>query len=109
MRLLPGLLKMLTEWKKSFADHRTHQRSIGFALAFLVCLVLLLSEFGTFHLGMTDTLGTELAAIYNDTGSAEAVALAAWPVAVLAVLAAAFLWRKTRQWATQPALEQPEN
>lgn len=38
MRLLPCLLEMLTHWKSSFADHRTHKRAIGFALAFLVCL-----------------------------------------------------------------------
>jgi hypothetical protein len=38
MKLLPCLLDMLTCWKKSFADHRTHKRAKGFALAFLLCL-----------------------------------------------------------------------
>ena len=38
MKLLPCLIEMLTHWKSSFADHRTHKRAIGFALAFLVCL-----------------------------------------------------------------------
>jgi hypothetical protein len=38
VRLLPDLMEMLTHWKSSFADHRTHKRAMGFALAFLVCL-----------------------------------------------------------------------
>lgn len=38
MKLLPCVLEMLNGWKKSFADHRTHKRAVGFALAFLACL-----------------------------------------------------------------------
>ncbi len=38
MKLLPPILEMLTQWKKNFADHRTHRRAVGFALAFLVCV-----------------------------------------------------------------------
>lgn len=39
MKLLPCFLDILTQgWRKSFVDHRTYKRAVGFALAFLVCL-----------------------------------------------------------------------
>jgi hypothetical protein len=38
VKLLPCLLNLLAGWKGNFADHRSHHRAIGFALAFLVCL-----------------------------------------------------------------------
>ncbi len=38
MKLLPSFLEIVTHWQKSFVDHRTYKRAVGFALAFLVCL-----------------------------------------------------------------------
>ncbi len=38
MKLLPQLLRQLQQWRPCFADYRTHQRAVRFALAFLVCL-----------------------------------------------------------------------
>ena len=69
-------------------------------LAFAVCFVLVLSEFATFHLAGVETIGTELAVLYELTGSAAPVARAAWPVAVLALAAAIVLTRASRQWAS---------
>jgi len=60
------------------------------AMAFLVCFVLSLSEFGTFHLAGVRTIGTELAVLYQRTGSEVCVARAAWP-AVLAAVAVGLL------------------
>lgn len=38
MKLLPCFVQLLSRWNKSFADHRTQRRAIGFALAFWVSL-----------------------------------------------------------------------
>lgn len=62
-------------------------------LAFLVCFVLALSEFSTFHLAGVETLGTQLAVIYELTGSDLAVVRAAWPSMVLAAIVALCLAR----------------
>ena len=67
-------------------------------LAFGVCFVLSLSEFATFHLAGVETVGTELAVLYELTGSAGAVARAAWPVTVLAVGAAFVLSGASGKW-----------
>ena len=67
-------------------------------LAFGVCFVLALSEFATFHLAGVETVGTELAVLYELTGSAGAVARAAWPLAALALVAAVVLSRASNQW-----------
>ena len=48
-------------------------------LAFGVCFVLGLSEFATFHLAGVQTIGTELAVLYEETGSESHLARAAWP------------------------------
>ncbi len=69
-------------------------------LAFVVCFVLTLSEFATFHLAGVETLGTELAVLYELTGSAAPVARAAWPLVVLALAAAIVLTRASRRWAS---------
>lgn len=71
-------------------------RSVG--LAFAVCFVLTLSEFATFHLAGVETVGTELAVLYELAGSTAPVARAAWPVAALALGAAVVLTRASRQW-----------
>lgn len=80
-------------------------RSIGLALA--VCFVLSLSEYTAFHLSASQTLGTELAVVYQQTGSDASVARAAWPLVVLSAIVGVMLWRKTRDWSTQPALTVP--
>jgi len=68
-------------------------RALGLAAA--VCFVLSLSEFATFHLAGVRTVGTELAVMYQLTGSAGAVARAAWPVVLPAAAVAVLLWRRS--------------
>jgi ABC-type Fe3+ transport system permease subunit/DNA-binding beta-propeller fold protein YncE len=67
-------------------------------LAFGVCLVLSLSEFATFHLAGVKTVGTELAVLYELTGAMAPVARAAWPVTVIALVAALVLTRASHRW-----------
>jgi len=67
-------------------------------LAFGVCFVLSLSEFATFHLAGVKTMGTELAVLYELTGAAAPVAQAAWPVLLIALLAAVALTRSSQRW-----------
>ena len=67
-------------------------------LAFGVCFVLSMSEFATFHLAGVKTVGTELAVLYELTGAAAPVARAAWPVVLVAVLAAIALVRASHRW-----------
>jgi hypothetical protein len=38
MQLLPQFVILLQQWRTCFADYRTHQRAVRFALALLVCL-----------------------------------------------------------------------
>lgn len=38
MTLLPQFLRLVQHWRPCFADYRTHQRAVRFALSFLVCL-----------------------------------------------------------------------
>lgn len=38
MKLLPRFLNLIQHWRPCFADYRTHQRAVRFALSFLVCL-----------------------------------------------------------------------
>jgi len=73
-------------------------------LAFGVCFVLCLSEFATFHLAGIKTIGTELAVLYELTGSEASTARAAWPVAVAALILAVVLGKSTRSWALPAAL-----
>jgi ABC-type Fe3+ transport system permease subunit/DNA-binding beta-propeller fold protein YncE len=72
-------------------------------LAFSVCFVLLLSEFATFHLAGIRTIGTELAVLYELTGSEGSLIRAAWPVAVAALLLAIALGKSSRSWVPQAA------
>jgi len=67
-------------------------------LAFGVCFVLSLSEFATFHLAGISTIGTELAVLYELTGSEGYLVRAAWPVVAVALLLAIALGKSSRSW-----------
>jgi len=70
-------------------------------LAFAVCFVLSLSEFATFHLAGVQTIGTELAVLYEETHSESHLARAAWPVVAVALVLAIVLGKSSRsrwQW-----------
>jgi len=77
-------------------------------LAFGLCFTLLLAEFATFHLAGVRTIGTELATLYEETGSTRAVAVAAWPTVIPAGLVAVVLWRRSRDWSTHAPPAGPE-
>jgi len=72
-------------------------------LAFGVCFVLSLSEFATFHLAGIRTIGTELAVLYELTGSESHLARAAWPVALVALMLAVILGKSSRSWVQSTA------
>jgi len=72
-------------------------------LAFSVCFVLSLSEFATFNLAGIRTIGTELAVLYELTGSEGPLVRAAWPVAVAALLLSIVLGKSSRSWVPQTA------
>lgn len=67
-------------------------------LAFSVCFVLSLSEFATFHLAGINTIGTELAVLYELTGSEGHLVRVAWPVVAAALLLAIALGKSSRSW-----------
>ena len=73
-------------------------------LAFGVCFVLSLSEFATFHLAGIQTIGTELAVLYQLTGSESCLARAAWPVSVVALILAIVLGKSSRSWVMPAAV-----
>jgi len=72
-------------------------------LAFAVCFVLSLSEFATFHLAGVQTIGTELAVLYEETHSESHLARAAWPVVAVALVLAVVLGRSCRSWGSGAA------
>ena len=72
-------------------------------LAFGVCFVLSLSEFATFHLAGIQTIGTELAVLYQLTGSESCLARAAWPVSTVALILAIVLGKSSRSWVLPAA------
>ena len=75
-------------------------------LAFGVCFVLSLSEFATFHLAGVQTIGTELAVLYELTGSDSFVIKAAWPAVVAALVVAVVLGKNAPSWILSgPAIE----
>jgi len=79
-------------------------------MAFAVCFVLSLSEFATFHLGGIQTIGTELAVLYELTGSEHYVARAAWPLTLIALTVSLILLKTSRRWllsATTSSLTSP--
>ena len=63
------------------------------ACAWLVTFALVVSQFSVFHLAAVDTLGTELATLYQLTGSSHAVAWAALPLVLIALLLGAVMER----------------
>jgi ABC-type Fe3+ transport system permease subunit len=76
--------------------------------AFSACLLLILSEFGTFHLAGVRTFGTELAVLFAQTGSTSAVLGEAGPV--LVPLSAGLAWLAGRQmpaWSLSPPSSAP--
>jgi ABC-type Fe3+ transport system permease subunit len=72
-------------------------------LAFGVCFVLGLSEFATFDLAGVQTIGTELAVLYEETGSESHLARAAWPVVAVALILAVALGKGSRSWGPDAA------
>jgi DNA-binding beta-propeller fold protein YncE/ABC-type spermidine/putrescine transport system permease subunit II len=70
---------------------------------FGVCLTFTLGEFAAFSLAGIKTVGTELAVLFDRTGSPETVARAAWPLTLIALVVALLLWRKSQDWSLQPA------
>jgi len=76
-------------------------------LALGVCFLLVMSEFTTFHLSGMRTVGSELAVLYELTGSTGAVARAALPLATVAVLGALALTRAAGRWRSPAQGEAP--
>lgn len=72
-------------------------------LAFGICFVLSLSEFGTFNLAGIKTIGTELAVLYQLTGSEALVARTSWPMALAAVILSVILTRSLGSWMSSSA------
>jgi len=68
------------------------------SLAFGVCFVLSLSESATFDLAGIRTIGTELAVLYELTGSEGHLVRAAWPVVAVALILAIALGKNLRSW-----------
>ncbi|MCP4455738.1 MAG: hypothetical protein GY809_30125 [Planctomycetes bacterium] len=68
------------------------------ALAFAVCFLLVLCEFTTFHLSGLRTVGSELAVVYELTGSTGSVARAALPLVFPAMAGAVALTCAAGQW-----------
>ncbi len=81
------------------------RRSI--ALAWGVCFVLVFSEFGAFHLAGLRTVGTEMAVLYEQTGSTAAVAIAGWPMMLAALAISLLIWRRIKPGSIQPPMEPP--
>jgi len=77
-------------------------------LAFGVCFVLLLGEFATFHLAGIETIGTQLAVLYEETGSVGHVARSAWPAGAAALVVAVALWRRSADWSAAPPIAPPD-
>ena len=68
-------------------------------LAFAVCFVFSLSEFTTFHLAGVDTIGTELAVLYELSGSEGVVMRAGWPIVLAAFAGAVILAVNVGGWS----------
>ena len=80
-------------------------------LAFGVCLVLALSELGTFDLAGIETIGTkiglEMARTYQLTGSAAATARAGAPLTIVALVVGVALSRRLRRESVQAPAARP--
>jgi ABC-type Fe3+ transport system permease subunit/DNA-binding beta-propeller fold protein YncE len=77
------------------------------ALAFAVCFAMVLVEYDTFHLAGVSTIGSALGVIYEQTGSAEAVARASLPLVAVATVVGVALSRRLRSVAVQVPLAAP--
>ena len=74
-------------------------------LAFGVCFVMSLSEFTTFHLAGVETIGTELAVLYEMTGMERYPAVIAAPVFVVALVVAICLERYSVSWGDEVVID----
>lgn len=72
-------------------------------LAFGVCFVLSLSEFTTFQLAGIRTIGTEIAVLYEMTGSLSSISLVSRPLIIAAIVVAIMLSRKVKSWESGAA------
>lgn len=77
------------------------------ALAFAVCFAMVLVEYDTFHLAGVSTIGSALGVIFEQTGSAEAVARASLPLVAVAAVVGVALSRRLRSVAVQVPLAAP--
>ncbi|MCX5671987.1 MAG: 6-bladed beta-propeller [Planctomycetota bacterium] len=77
------------------------------ALAFAVCFAMVLVEYDTFHLAGVSTIGPALGAIYEQTGSAEAVARASLPLVAAAAGVGLALSRRLGSALVQAPLSAP--
>jgi ABC-type Fe3+ transport system permease subunit/DNA-binding beta-propeller fold protein YncE len=80
-------------------------RPLGLALA--VCFAMVLSEYATFHLAGVETIGSALGVLYEQTGSAEAVARGALPLVAVAAVVGALLGRGVGADALHAPLDVP--
>lgn len=103
----------LIEMARTEADRRTIRRRVMWpilarpaAMAFGVCYVLAMSDFATFHLSGVKTVGTELALIFEMTGSAAIPAGYSIPAIALALGAALTLGRIGRPSSSPAARRQ---
>ena len=76
-------------------------------LAFVVCFVFILSEYGAFHLARVWTFGAKLGALYAETGQVAAVARAALPLAAVAVLVSLALSKRLEDLSLEAPLDVP--
>lgn len=76
------------------------------ALALAACFVLVLGEHATFHLAGVETIGSQLAVVYELTGRTESVARAAWPLVLAAGAVAIALSRRLRTPSVAPPLDE---
>ncbi len=79
------------------------------SLAFAVCFSLCLCEFGAFHLAGVKTVGTQLAVLYELTGSEGAVVRAAWPLACAGLVVGVGLWRRSGGWSSEQSAGTPQH
>ena len=77
------------------------------ALAFAVSFALVLAEYETFHLAGVSAIGGALGVLYEQTGSAEAVARASLPLVAVAAVVGVALSRSLPSAAVQVPLAPP--
>ena len=77
------------------------------ALAFAVSFALVLTEYETFHLAGVSAIGGALGVLYEQTGSAEAVARASLPLVAVAAVVGVALSRSLPSAAVQVPLAAP--